>query len=140
MTVRMSPMVAASFAETRARRRLGMAIAAIIPMIATLIKSSIKVKPVSFLVIVLLFSKRWSSQDGRGVPLWAEETQRSPDYGRFAGGFRLFPMSRRSFHLQGCLFRGSGQRLSLSYRMTLFYYCSLSNCVPDITTIPVFDT
>src|SRR5258708_34308776 len=118
MTVRMSPMVAASFAETRARRRLGMAIAAIIPMIATTIKSSIKVKPVSFLVIVLLFSKRWSSQDGRGVQLWTEETQRN---GRFAGGFRLFPMSRRSFHLQGCLFRGSGQRLSLSYRMTLFY-------------------
>ena len=38
-------MAAASFAETRARSRLGMAIAAMMPMIATTISSSISVKP-----------------------------------------------------------------------------------------------
>src|SRR5687767_3020965 len=42
---RMSPMVADSLAETRARSRLGMAMAAMIPMIATTIRSSIRVKP-----------------------------------------------------------------------------------------------
>src|SRR5439155_15272703 len=45
MTVRVSPMAAVSLAETRARSKLGMAIAAMIPMIATTINSSIRVKP-----------------------------------------------------------------------------------------------
>src|SRR5260370_23621146 len=38
-------MAAASLAETRARSRLGIAMAAMIPMIATTIRSSIRVKP-----------------------------------------------------------------------------------------------
>src|SRR5712691_3488639 len=41
----MSPIAADSLAETRARRRLGIAMAAMIPMIATTIRSSIRVKP-----------------------------------------------------------------------------------------------
>ena len=45
MTVRMSPIMPDSFAEIRARRRLGIAIAAMMPMIATTISSSIRVKP-----------------------------------------------------------------------------------------------
>jgi hypothetical protein len=45
MTVRVSPIAAASFAETRARSRLGMAMAAMIPMMATTINSSINVNP-----------------------------------------------------------------------------------------------
>src|SRR6266446_6436881 len=53
----MSPIVAASLAETRARSRLGIAIAAMIPMMATTIRSSMSVKPsllaatVAFLII-----------------------------------------------------------------------------------------
>ena len=38
-------MVAASLAETRARSRLGIAMAAMMPMIATTISSSMSVKP-----------------------------------------------------------------------------------------------
>jgi hypothetical protein len=81
-------------------------------MIATTIRSSIKVKPVSFLVIVLLFRMRWSSQVGRGVPIWAEETQRNPEFGRLAGlvesrvadaGFPALPMSKRVFASQAYL-------------------------------------
>jgi len=45
MTVRTSPCVADSLAETRARSKLGIAIAAMIPMIATTISSSMRVKP-----------------------------------------------------------------------------------------------
>src|SRR5258708_14346820 len=45
MTVRMSPIVADSLADTRALSRLGMAIAAMMPMIATTIRSSMRVKP-----------------------------------------------------------------------------------------------
>ena len=50
ITVRMSPIVADSFAETRARSRLGIAIAAMMPMIATTISSSIRVKPFCFFI------------------------------------------------------------------------------------------
>ena len=46
----MSPIVADSFAETRARRRLGIAMAAMMPMIATTISSSISVKPFCFFI------------------------------------------------------------------------------------------
>ena len=45
ITVRMSPMVADSLAETRALSKLGIAMAAMMPMIATTISSSIRVKP-----------------------------------------------------------------------------------------------
>src|SRR3954471_6947630 len=45
MTVRVSPMAPASLAETRARRRLGIAMAAMMPMIATTISNSISVNP-----------------------------------------------------------------------------------------------
>src|SRR5262249_11946770 len=45
MTVRVSPIAPASLADTRARSRLGMAIAAMIPMIATTIRSSMSVNP-----------------------------------------------------------------------------------------------
>ena len=48
--MRMSPIVPASLAETRARSKLGMAIAAMIPMIATTIRSSIRVKPFCFFI------------------------------------------------------------------------------------------
>src|SRR5262245_14604324 len=48
ITVLVSPIACASFADTRARRRLGIAIAATIPMMATTIRSSMSVKPVSF--------------------------------------------------------------------------------------------
>src|SRR5262249_42315485 len=50
ITLRVSPIAAASFAETRARRRLGMAMAAMMPMIATTISSSISVKPFSLFI------------------------------------------------------------------------------------------
>ncbi len=43
-------MVADSLADTRARRRLGIAIAAMMPMIATTISSSIRVKPFCFFI------------------------------------------------------------------------------------------
>ena len=46
----MSPIVADSFAETRARSRLGIAIAAMMPMIATTISSSMRVKPFWFFI------------------------------------------------------------------------------------------
>src|SRR6185436_9057417 len=49
MTERMSPTVADSLYETRARGRLGMAMAAMMPMIATTISSSMRVKPESAL-------------------------------------------------------------------------------------------
>src|SRR3990172_813184 len=45
MMVRMSPTVADSLAEIRARSRLGIAIAAMMPMIATTMSNSISVKP-----------------------------------------------------------------------------------------------
>src|SRR5207247_8726058 len=48
--VPMSTIRAASLAETRARSRLGIAIAAMMPMIATTISSSIRVKPFSFFI------------------------------------------------------------------------------------------
>jgi hypothetical protein len=41
----MSPIAADSLAETRARSKLGIAIAAMMPMIATTIRSSMSVKP-----------------------------------------------------------------------------------------------
>src|SRR5258707_7076004 len=47
MMVRVSPMTAASFAATLARSRLGMAMAAMIPMMATTIRSSMRVNPFS---------------------------------------------------------------------------------------------
>jgi hypothetical protein len=50
ITVRMSAMVPASFAFTRARSSAGMAIAAMIPMIATTISNSINEKPFSLLI------------------------------------------------------------------------------------------
>ena len=50
ITVRMSPIAAASFADTRARSKLGIAIAAMMPMIATTISSSINVKPFCLLM------------------------------------------------------------------------------------------
>jgi hypothetical protein len=46
----MSPIVADSFAETRARSKLGIAMAAMMPMIATTISSSIRVKPFCFFI------------------------------------------------------------------------------------------
>ena len=51
----MSPIVADSFAETRARRRLGIAMAAMMPMIATTISSSMSVKPFCFFIWSLTF-------------------------------------------------------------------------------------
>ena len=54
MTVRMSPMVADSLAETRALSKLGIAIAAMMPMIATTISSSIRVKPFCVFISVYL--------------------------------------------------------------------------------------
>ena len=45
ITERVSPMACASFADTRARKRLGIAIAAMMPMMATTMRSSIRVKP-----------------------------------------------------------------------------------------------
>ena len=58
ITVRMSPIVADSFAETRARSKLGIAIAAMMPMIATTISSSIRVKPFCFFISVKSFLPR----------------------------------------------------------------------------------
>ena len=46
----MSPIVADSFADTRARRSDGIAMAAMIPMIATTISSSMRVKPFWFFI------------------------------------------------------------------------------------------
>ena len=46
----MSPSVADSLADTRARSKLGIAIAAMMPMIATTISSSIRVKPFWFFI------------------------------------------------------------------------------------------
>ena len=46
----MSPIVADSFADTRARRSVGIAMAAMMPMIATTISSSIRVKPFWFFI------------------------------------------------------------------------------------------
>src|SRR3954452_20009738 len=54
MIVRVSPIVADSFAETRARSRLGIAMAAMMPMIATTMSSSIRVKPFWFFIITPL--------------------------------------------------------------------------------------
>src|SRR5436189_2547066 len=59
MRLRMSPFVAASFAETRARRSDGIAIAAMMPMIATTISSSIRVKPFWFFFMVLQLFLSW---------------------------------------------------------------------------------
>src|SRR5512140_3861082 len=58
ITVRMSPIVADSFAEMRARSRLGIAIAAMMPMIATTISSSIRVKPFCLFIGSTFLSKR----------------------------------------------------------------------------------
>src|SRR6266481_6342354 len=58
MTVRVSPIAADSFADTRARSRLGMAMAAMMPMIATTIRSSIRVKPFWLLKTFLLWHRR----------------------------------------------------------------------------------
>jgi hypothetical protein len=51
ISVRMSPIVADSFAEMRARSKLGIAMAAMMPMIATTISSSIRVKPFCFFIL-----------------------------------------------------------------------------------------
>src|SRR5437773_5006728 len=67
----MSPMAADSLAETRARRRLGIAMAAMIPMMATTIRSSMRVKPAvlasaDFLLIVP--SSRRRNRGGAEAP------------------------------------------------------------------------
>ena len=54
-TVRLSPMVPASLADTRARRRLGIAIAAMIPMITITISSSMSEKPFWFFMVRVSF-------------------------------------------------------------------------------------
>ena len=58
----MSPIVADSLADTRARRRLGIAIAAMMPMIATTISNSIRVKPFCFFICSTFLSP--SSEHG----------------------------------------------------------------------------
>src|SRR5262245_47093878 len=50
--VRMEPMAEASLPDMRARSRPGTAIAAMMPMIATTIRSSIRVKPSDFRIFI----------------------------------------------------------------------------------------
>src|ERR1700735_155099 len=58
--VRMDPTAEASFAAIRDRSRLGIAIAAIIRMIATTINNSISEKPFCFLFMFLLSPREHS--------------------------------------------------------------------------------
>src|SRR6266851_865061 len=84
MMVRVSPMTAASFAETRARSRLGMAIAAMIPMMATTIKSSMRVNP--FSRITLPMSPLVVASTKNGGAFWRSPGTRSDLLEGRAGG------------------------------------------------------
>src|SRR5262245_45046398 len=68
--VRRSPMVADSLADTRARSKLGIAIAAIMPMIATTIKSSMSVNPFCLFINTAPFTTLAVAVEAlaRGVP------------------------------------------------------------------------
>src|SRR3954469_9208756 len=57
LTARSEPMAEASLPEMRARRRPGTAIAAMMPLIATTISNSMRVKPFCFRLIIALSSR-----------------------------------------------------------------------------------
>jgi hypothetical protein len=55
----MDPIADASLPAMRARRRPGIAIAAMMPMIATTISSSMRVKPLLSRIFIALLLKNW---------------------------------------------------------------------------------
>src|SRR6185295_7602574 len=67
LTARSEPMADASFPAMRARRRPGTAIAAMIPMMATTISSSISVKPLVLRIFMMPSSFRLETQVGGDV-------------------------------------------------------------------------
>src|SRR6266545_1522500 len=91
MMVRVSPMTAASFAETRARSRLGMAMAAMIPMMATTIRSSMRVNPFSRITLPPCHRSlvEWTQNGGaRGAPPGTDRGLLEGRAGRAHGGSR----------------------------------------------------
>ena len=62
---RSEPMADASLPDMRARSRPGTAIAAMMPMIATTISSSMSVKPfwLRIFIVSLLSKRRWPTDD-----------------------------------------------------------------------------
>src|SRR4029079_3318524 len=88
MMVRVSPMTAASFAEALARSRLGMAMAAMIPMMATTISSSISVNPFSRISSLLCVTTRRRVDTKRGSDGRSPGTDRDLLERRAGGGHR----------------------------------------------------
>src|SRR5882757_2720560 len=63
LTARIDPIADASLPAIRARRRPGTAIAAMMPMIATTISSSIRVKPLALRIFIILSLETGKASD-----------------------------------------------------------------------------
>src|SRR5712664_2818147 len=75
LMVRREPTAEASFAAIRDRRRLGIAMAAMIKMIATTISSSIREKPFCFFMMLDLLEKFLWYQSTPSIPQARDQSQ-----------------------------------------------------------------